>query len=101
MKHLTRFTSINTFKTRLAPSALAAAVAAGLLFTIQPFALPSFSAPASGGEVTVSISQTPPSFGVPEKRASVVAQLRKKVERKPEEPETIITVHGVGYRCEM
>ena len=30
-----------------------------------------------------------------------VAQLRKKVERKPDEPETIITVHGVGYRCEM
>jgi DNA-binding response OmpR family regulator len=29
-----------------------------------------------------------------------VAQLRKKVERKPEEPETILTVHGVGYRCE-
>ncbi|MDR1010501.1 MAG: response regulator transcription factor [Opitutaceae bacterium] len=29
-----------------------------------------------------------------------VAQLRKKVERKPEEPETILTMHGVGYRYE-
>lgn len=29
-----------------------------------------------------------------------VAQLRKKVERKPDEPEAILTVHGVGYRYE-
>ncbi|AWI10190.1 DNA-binding response OmpR family regulator [Ereboglobus sp. PH5-5] len=29
-----------------------------------------------------------------------VAQLRKKVERKPDEPVAIITVHGVGYRYE-
>ncbi len=28
-----------------------------------------------------------------------VAQLRKKVEPDPEEPRTILTVHGVGYRC--
>lgn len=28
-----------------------------------------------------------------------VAQLRKKVERNPEEPRAIHTVHGVGYRC--
>jgi two-component system, OmpR family, alkaline phosphatase synthesis response regulator PhoP len=29
-----------------------------------------------------------------------VAQLRKKIETVPEAPVTIITVHGVGYRCE-
>jgi DNA-binding response OmpR family regulator len=28
-----------------------------------------------------------------------VAQLRKKVEVDPEEPRTILTIHGVGYRC--
>jgi len=40
-------------------------------------------------------------FGTTRTLDQHVAQLRKKVERKPEEPETIITVHGVGYRCEM
>jgi DNA-binding response OmpR family regulator len=29
-----------------------------------------------------------------------VAQLRKKVELQPEAPRGIVTVHGVGYRCE-
>jgi DNA-binding response OmpR family regulator len=29
-----------------------------------------------------------------------VAQLRKKVEATPDSPVTIITVHGVGYRCD-
>lgn len=27
-----------------------------------------------------------------------IAQLRKKIEKRPEEPELILTVHGVGYR---
>jgi DNA-binding response OmpR family regulator len=29
-----------------------------------------------------------------------VAQLRKKVEAVPDEPRTILTVHGVGYRLD-
>jgi DNA-binding response OmpR family regulator len=29
-----------------------------------------------------------------------VAQLRKKVEATPDSPVTIVTVHGVGYRCD-
>ena len=40
-------------------------------------------------------------FGTTRTLDQHVAQLRKKIERKPDEPETIITVHGVGYRCEM
>jgi len=39
-------------------------------------------------------------FGTTRTLDQHVAQLRKKVERKPDEPETIVTVHGVGYRCE-
>ena len=39
-------------------------------------------------------------FGTTRTLDQHIAQLRKKVERKPDEPETIITVHGVGYRCE-
>ena len=27
-----------------------------------------------------------------------IVQLRKKIEKDPEEPATILTVHGVGYR---
>ena len=30
-----------------------------------------------------------------------VAQLRKKVEVEPDQPRTVVTVHGVGYRCEV
>ncbi len=29
-----------------------------------------------------------------------IAQLRKKIERRPDAPEAIITVHGIGYRYE-
>jgi DNA-binding response OmpR family regulator len=29
-----------------------------------------------------------------------VAQLRKKIEADPEHPRLLVTVHGVGYRCE-
>jgi DNA-binding response OmpR family regulator len=29
-----------------------------------------------------------------------IAQLRKKVERRPDEPEVILTAHGIGYRYE-
>jgi DNA-binding response OmpR family regulator len=39
-------------------------------------------------------------FGTTRTLDQHVAQLRKKVEAVPEEPRTIITVHGVGYRCE-
>ena len=28
-----------------------------------------------------------------------IAQLRKKIETDPQEPRTLVTVHGVGYRC--
>jgi len=55
MKHLTRFTSINTFRTLITFLTLAAT---SLLFTIQSFGLPAFSAPASA---TASTSPaTPP-----------------------------------------
>ena len=27
-----------------------------------------------------------------------IAQLRKKIEKNPDDPATILTVHGVGYR---
>ncbi len=30
-----------------------------------------------------------------------IAQLRKKVERQPDNPQSIITVHGVGYRYQL
>ena len=39
-------------------------------------------------------------FGTTRTLDQHVAQLRKKIERKPDDPETIITVHGVGYRSE-
>ena len=37
-------------------------------------------------------------FGTTRTLDQHVAQLRKKVERDPESPEAILTVHGVGYR---
>lgn len=37
-------------------------------------------------------------FGTTRTLDQHVAQLRKKVERQPDEPRTILTVHGVGYR---
>jgi DNA-binding response OmpR family regulator len=37
-------------------------------------------------------------FGTTRTLDQHVAQLRKKVERNPESPVTIVTVHGVGYR---
>ena len=40
-------------------------------------------------------------FGTTRTLDQHVAQLRKKIERRPDAPGTIITVHGVGYRCEM
>lgn len=39
-------------------------------------------------------------FGTTRTLDQHVAQLRKKVEREPENPTTIVTVHGVGYRCD-
>lgn len=37
-------------------------------------------------------------FGTTRTLDQHVAQLRKKIERQPEEPSAIVTVHGVGYR---
>lgn len=37
-------------------------------------------------------------FGTTRTLDQHIAQLRKKVERIPDEPRTIVTVHGVGYR---
>ena len=39
-------------------------------------------------------------FGTTRTLDQHVAQLRKKVEATPEAPVAILTVHGVGYRCE-
>jgi DNA-binding response OmpR family regulator len=39
-------------------------------------------------------------FGTTRTLDQHVAQLRKKVEADPENPAAIVTVHGVGYRCE-
>jgi DNA-binding response OmpR family regulator len=39
-------------------------------------------------------------FGTTRTLDQHVAQLRKKVEADPDEPRAILTVHGVGYRCE-
>lgn len=39
-------------------------------------------------------------FGTTRTLDQHVAQLRKKVEAVPDEPRTILTVHGVGYRLE-
>lgn len=39
-------------------------------------------------------------FGTTRTLDQHVAQLRKKIEVEPENPQTIVTVHGVGYRCE-
>ncbi len=39
-------------------------------------------------------------FGTTRTLDQHVAQLRKKVEANPEKPLAIVTVHGVGYRCE-
>ncbi|HEX2853722.1 MAG TPA: response regulator transcription factor [Opitutaceae bacterium] len=39
-------------------------------------------------------------FGTTRTLDQHVAQLRKKVEAEPESPVTLVTVHGVGYRCE-
>jgi len=39
-------------------------------------------------------------FGTTRTLDQHVAQLRKKVEAAPESPVAIVTVHGVGYRCE-
>ncbi len=39
-------------------------------------------------------------FGTTRTLDQHVAQLRKKVELKPDEPTAIVTVHGVGYRYE-
>ena len=39
-------------------------------------------------------------FGTTRTLDQHVAQLRKKIEAVPDEPRTILTVHGVGYRCE-
>ncbi len=39
-------------------------------------------------------------FGTTRTLDQHVAQLRKKIEAAPETPVAIVTVHGVGYRCE-
>ncbi|MEO7414850.1 MAG: response regulator transcription factor [Opitutaceae bacterium] len=39
-------------------------------------------------------------FGTTRTLDQHVAQLRKKVEATPDSPVTIVTVHGVGYRCD-
>ncbi|HUR59374.1 MAG TPA: response regulator transcription factor [Opitutaceae bacterium] len=39
-------------------------------------------------------------FGTTRTLDQHIAQLRKKVEATPDTPVTIVTVHGVGYRCE-
>ncbi len=39
-------------------------------------------------------------FGTTRTLDQHVAQLRKKVEAAPESPVAIVTVHGVGYRCD-
>jgi len=39
-------------------------------------------------------------FGTTRTLDQHVAQLRKKIEAEPDEPRAILTVHGVGYRCE-
>jgi DNA-binding response OmpR family regulator len=39
-------------------------------------------------------------FGTTRTLDQHVAQLRKKVEVDPDTPNTIVTVHGVGYRCD-
>ena len=39
-------------------------------------------------------------FGTTRTLDQHVAQLRKKVEAVPDEPRTILTVHGVGYRLD-
>jgi len=39
-------------------------------------------------------------FGTTRTLDQHVAQLRKKIEPRPDEPRTITTVHGTGYRCE-
>jgi DNA-binding response OmpR family regulator len=39
-------------------------------------------------------------FGTTRTLDQHVAQLRKKIEREPEHPATLLTVHGVGYRYE-
>ncbi len=38
-------------------------------------------------------------FGTTRTLDQHVAQLRKKIEPAPESPTTLVTVHGVGYRC--
>ncbi len=38
-------------------------------------------------------------FGTTRTLDQHVAQLRKKIEPAPESPATLVTVHGVGYRC--
>ncbi|MFH1498906.1 MAG: response regulator transcription factor [Verrucomicrobiota bacterium] len=38
-------------------------------------------------------------FGTTRTLDQHVAQLRKKIEPAPESPVTLVTVHGVGYRC--
>ncbi len=40
-------------------------------------------------------------FGTTRTLDQHVAQLRKKIEASPEHPTVLVTVHGVGYRCEM
>jgi DNA-binding response OmpR family regulator len=37
-------------------------------------------------------------YGTQRSLDSFVANLRQKVEKKPSEPEFILTVHGVGYK---
>lgn len=37
-------------------------------------------------------------FGTTRTLDQHIAQLRKKIEKTPDEPKTIVTVHGVGYR---
>ena len=39
-------------------------------------------------------------FGTTRTLDQHIAQLRKKIEADPEAPKVIVTVHGVGYRCE-
>jgi DNA-binding response OmpR family regulator len=39
-------------------------------------------------------------FGTTRTLDQHIAQLRKKVEVRPEEPRAIVTVHGVGYRLD-
>ncbi|MBL9186135.1 MAG: response regulator transcription factor [Opitutaceae bacterium] len=39
-------------------------------------------------------------FGTTRTLDQHVAQLRKKIETDPETPSAIVTVHGVGYRCD-